>query len=81
MEELNLILSALGSGNVVASPSNDHNYTSASGTSFSCPLSAGVAALILSANPNLTPMQVRDAMRNTASKSSNPDNLIWLGNS
>jgi serine protease AprX len=70
---------ALGSGNVVASPSNDHNYTTASGTSFSCPLSAGVAALILCANPNLSPMQVRDAMRNTASKSSNPDNSYGWG--
>ena len=70
---------ALGSGDVVASPSNDHNYTTASGTSFSCPLSAGVAALILCSNPNLTPMQVRDAMRNTASKSSNPDNLYGWG--
>ena len=70
---------ALGSGDVVASPSNDHNYTTASGTSFSCPLSAGVAALILCANPNLTPMQVRDAMRNTASKNSNPDNLYGWG--
>ncbi|MBE0570218.1 MAG: S8 family serine peptidase [Ignavibacteriaceae bacterium] len=70
---------ALGSGNIVASPSNDHNYTTASGTSFSCPLSAGVAALILCANPSLTPMQVRDAMRNTASKSNSPDNLYGWG--
>ena len=70
---------ALGSGDVVASPYNDHNYTTASGTSFSCPLSAGVAALILCSNPNLTPMQVRDAMRNTASKNSNPDNLYGWG--
>jgi hypothetical protein len=70
---------ARGSSNVVASPSNDHNYTTASGTSFSCPLSAGVAALILCVNPNLTPMQVRDAMRNTASQSSSPDNLYGWG--
>lgn len=70
---------ARGSGNVVASPYNDHNYTTASGTSFSCPLSAGVAALILCVNPNLTPMQVRDAMRNTASQSSTPDNLYGWG--
>jgi serine protease AprX len=70
---------ALGSGDVVASPYNDHNYTTASGTSFSCPLSAGVAALILCSNPNLTPMQVRDAMRNTASNNSNPDNLYGWG--
>ncbi len=64
---------------MVASPYNDHTYTTASGTSFSCPLSAGVAALILCSNPNLTPMQVRDAMRNTASKNSNPDNLYGWG--
>lgn len=70
---------ARGSSNVVASPYGDHSYTTASGTSFSCPLSAGVAALILCANPNLTPMQVREAMRNTASKSSNPDNLYGWG--
>ncbi len=70
---------ALGSGNVVASPSNDNTFTSASGTSFSCPLSAGVAALVLCANPTLTPMQVRDAMRNTASQNSNPDNLYGWG--
>ena len=70
---------ALGDGDVVASPYGDHSYTSASGTSFSCPLSAGVAALILSVNPNLTPMQVRDAMRNTASQNTNPDNLYGWG--
>ena len=33
------------------------------GTSFACPLVAGVAALILQAHPNWTPMQVRDALR------------------
>jgi serine protease AprX len=70
---------ALGDGDVVASPNGDHSYTYASGTSFSCPLSAGVAALILSVNPGLTPMQVRDAMRNTASQSNNPDNLYGWG--
>ncbi len=70
---------ALGSGNIVASPYNTTQYDYASGTSFSCPLSAGVAALILCVNPGLTPMQVRDAMRETASQSSNPDNLYGWG--
>jgi len=36
------------------------------GTSFSTPLTAGSAALMLSARPELTPIQVRDALRNTA---------------
>ncbi|MGE5498662.1 MAG: S8 family serine peptidase, partial [Syntrophothermus sp.] len=34
-------------------------YSNGSGTSFSCPLTAGVAALLLQVNPNLTPVQVR----------------------
>ncbi|MEX2089926.1 MAG: S8 family serine peptidase, partial [Bacteroidota bacterium] len=41
-------------------------YTFANGTSFSTPLAAGVAALILSAHPELTPMEVRARMISTA---------------
>ncbi|MCF8355681.1 MAG: S8 family serine peptidase [Melioribacteraceae bacterium] len=70
---------AMGSGVVVASSFGTSDYTTASGTSFSCPLSAGVAALILSANPSLTPMQVRDAMRNTASQADAPDRYYGWG--
>lgn len=70
---------AMGSGVRVASAYSDNGYTNASGTSFSCPLAAGVAALILSENPSLTPMQVRDAMRNTASNSSNPNREMGWG--
>jgi len=70
---------AMGSGVVVASTYSNTNYSTASGTSFSCPLAAGVAALILSHNPSLTPMQVRDAMRNTASRANNPDREYGWG--
>lgn len=50
---------ALGNGNVVAaSTSGSTGYSSGSGTSFSCPMTAGVCAMILSANPSLTPRQV-----------------------
>jgi hypothetical protein len=70
---------AMGSGVRTASPSSDTIYTSGGGTSFSCPLAAGVAALILSVNPNLTPMEVRDALRNTASQSTSPDNQYGWG--
>ena len=41
-------------------------YTFGNGTSFATPLTAGVAALILSAHPTLTPMQVRDRLMLTA---------------
>ncbi|MDR2084547.1 MAG: S8 family serine peptidase [Bacteroidales bacterium] len=38
------------------------------GTSAACPHIAGVAALVLSANPNLTGQQVRDIIESTATK-------------
>src|SRR6266542_3255948 len=41
-------------------------YGYASGTSFSAPIVAAVAALILSANPSLTPAQVQDIIRTSA---------------
>ncbi len=41
-------------------------YTTGSGTSFSAPQVAGVIALMLEANPNLTPAQVRDILQRSA---------------
>lgn len=41
-------------------------YTTGSGTSFSAPQVAGVIALMLEVNPNLTPAQVRDVLQRTA---------------
>ncbi|MEO8209273.1 MAG: S8 family serine peptidase, partial [bacterium] len=55
---------------------NDSTYEYTNGTSFSTPITAGICALILSAHPELTPMQVRDALRNTASLSKNPNNIL-----
>lgn len=45
-------------------PSSD--YAAVAGTSFSSPLAAGVGALMLSRNPNLTAAQLRTIMQNTA---------------
>ncbi len=45
------------------------NYTSSfGGTSSACPGAAGVAALILSVNPNLTREHVKDIMKNACDK-------------
>lgn len=61
-------------------PGKTSPYTSASqGTSLATPLVAGVAAMILSARPELTPVQVRDALRNTASNVASPNNTIGWG--
>ena len=58
---------------------NDSTYEYSNGTSFSTPITAGIAALILSAHPELTPIQIRDALRNTASLSNNPNNILGWG--
>ena len=57
---------AQGMGILWADGSTTNGYTIVSGTSCSTPLVAGAAALILSAHPQLTNMQVRDALMNTA---------------
>ncbi len=41
-------------------------YTTASGTSFSAPQVAGAIALMLEANPNLNPEQIKDILQRTA---------------
>jgi len=70
---------AMGVSTKAASSTDTVGYVSVSGTSFSCPLSAGVAALIRSANPSLTPLQVRDAMRKTANNAASPNNQYGWG--
>lgn len=47
-------------------------YDSVSGTSFSAPIVAGVAALVLSVNPNLTPNQVQDILKQSADDFGSP---------
>lgn len=59
--------------------SGSNAYSSGGGTSFSCPLVAGVAALILQKHPAWNPMQVREALRMTASNASSPNNNIGWG--
>jgi hypothetical protein len=70
---------AMGSSVRVASSTITTGYTTASGTSFSCPLAAGVAALVVHARPNATPMQIMNSMRSTASRAATPDNQYGWG--
>lgn len=70
---------AMGTSVKVASATNTTSYARSSGTSFSCPLAAGAAALMVKAWPNATPVQIMDAMRSTASRASTPDNSYGWG--
>jgi serine protease AprX len=58
---------------------SDSIYSYASGTSYSCPLTAGVCALIISAHPELTPMQVKEALKMTANNKDSANNTYGWG--
>ncbi len=70
---------AVGVGVFTTGLATPSSYVVANGTSFSCPIVAGVAALLLSANPALTPVQVRDILRQTASQSHAPNREMGWG--
>jgi len=70
---------AMGLSVRLASAEAPNLYTSKNGTSFSCPLAAGVAALLLQAVPALTNTQIMDILRTTASNANAPNNQIGWG--
>lgn len=53
--------------------------TQGSGTSFSSPVMAGAMACLWQSAPALSAQHLRDAVRNTASKATSPDNLYGYG--
>lgn len=59
--------------------STGNNYRFSNGTSFSCPLTAGTAALILEAHSEWTNRQIMMAMKDTASQSQRPDHIMGWG--
>jgi len=69
---------AQGVTTACASSAGD-GYITSSGTSFSTPLVAGAAAIILSAHPEWTPLQVREALMMTASQARDPDTAYGYG--
>jgi serine protease AprX len=72
-------VAAMGVRVKVASAAGVRGYALASGTSFSCPLTAGVVALLLEAHPTYTVDQVLFALRSTATQNAEPDNLLGWG--
>jgi subtilisin family serine protease len=72
-------VAAMGTLVRAANPTATDAYTSVNGTSLSCPLVAGAAALLLEANPTLTNVEMMDALRATASQSGAPDRMLGWG--
>jgi serine protease AprX len=54
-------------------------YTQLNGTSFSCPLTAGIAACLMQARPTWRVVDVVHALKRTASRASIPDNFYGWG--
>jgi serine protease AprX len=70
-------LSSQGVASAVLNPSG--GAFRGSGTSYACPILAGMAAGFWQANPTLTAQQVIAALKSTASQANNPDNLLGYG--
>ncbi|MBL7936693.1 MAG: S8 family serine peptidase [Bacteroidia bacterium] len=70
-------LSSMGEGTYVCGTAG--NFFSGNGTSFATPILAGAVACLIQANPTKTNMEILQALKATASKSSNPDNDYGWG--
>ena len=71
-------LDLVAPGNNTTTLSGGH-YGTGGGTSFASPVVAGVAALVLSVNPALTPAQVTDILKQTADDLGNPGWDVYYG--
>lgn len=60
-------------------PATLDTYTQVNGTSLSTPIAAGVGALLLEAYPWLTPADMADLLRSTASQADAPDSDFGYG--
>ena len=75
-------LAAQGVANLLVDPSpfgDPHAYVRASGTSFSAPLVAGLAACLMQARPSWPPVLIIEALKRTASRANSPDTLVGWG--
>lgn len=70
-------VAAMGKNTLVANA--DSNYIFGSGTSFSSPIIAGMAACLWQAHPELTNIELMDVIRESASQYNNPDSLLGYG--
>lgn len=72
-------LMALGVSDWVVSSGNPSGYLQVSGTSFSAPLLAGLAACVMQARPFWSAAEVIQALRASGDRFQNPDTLYGYG--
>jgi hypothetical protein len=70
-------VSTMGEGAYVCQPG--YNFAAGNGTSFASPIMAGAVACLWQAHPNKTNMQILEAIKETASKHTSPDNQYGWG--
>ncbi len=72
-------LLAQAQGVYTINPQTTDSYKYVNGNSYSCPLAAGVGAVLYSTMPGLTPIDLRDLLIQNASHYDNPDNQHGYG--
>ena len=72
-------VTAMGLRVLSCQPGTTAGYQRYSGTSLATPLAGTVAARLLQSHPTWGPFEVREAMRETALNSANPDTVIGWG--
>ena len=71
------VVMAKGQGTTVADDGSGISY--GSGTSFSSPVMAGMTACLWQAHPEMSNMEIIEAIKNSASQHNNPDNYMGWG--
>lgn len=66
-------------GNSAYHATADGGYGWSNGTSYACPMVAGICGLMLEAHPGMTPAEVIEALKRTASQADSPDTLLGWG--
>lgn len=72
-------VAAFGVGNWVADAGAPDRFRTVQGTSLSAPMTTSVAALLISAAPELTPSQVRELLYRSGTHYANPDTAVGRG--
>lgn len=70
---------ARGQAVYLASTLSDNSYARGNGTSYAAPLIGGLVCLVRQARPDMTPLEVREAIIMTADRASSPDNNYGWG--